>query len=96
MPHKEKNEKSKEKAAAQTQLAPLFDEKSLKLLFVDSLMPIELIVSFSSLSRWYEQKMEFISDKVSKSLKKSESMILDAHDTISVSEGRFFFLYLTR
>jgi hypothetical protein len=90
MPHKEKTEKNKDKAAAQTQLAPLFDEKSLKLLFVDSLMPIELIVSFSSLSRWYEQKMEFISDKVSKSLKKSESMILDAHDTISVSEGRFF------
>ncbi len=54
-------------------------------------MPIELIVSFSSLSRWYEQKMEFISDKVSKSLKKSESMIIDAHDTISVSEGRYIF-----
>jgi hypothetical protein len=91
MPHKEKTEKKKDQAAAQIQLAPLFDEKSLKLLFVDSLMPIELIVSFSSLSRWYEQKMEFISDKVSKSLKKSESMIIDAHDTISVSEGRYIF-----
>ena len=35
-----------------SQLAPLFDEKSPKLLFVDSLMPIELIVSFASMSRW--------------------------------------------
>ncbi len=58
MPQKEKFEKKKDQTGTQTQLAPLFDEKSLKLLFVDSLMPIELIISFSSLSRWYEQKLE--------------------------------------
>jgi len=32
MPHKEKTEKKKDQAAAQIQLAPLFDEKSLKTL----------------------------------------------------------------
>ena len=90
MSQKEKFEKKKDQTGTQTQLAPLFDEKSLKLLFVDSLMPIELIISFSSLSRWYEQKLEIIatSDKVTKSLKKSETLIQE-HDNISISEGNF-------
>ncbi len=70
--------------ASQSQLAPLFDEKSPKLLFVDSLMPIELIISFSSLSRWYEQKPD-ISEKIKS--KKTESVALDGNETMSVSEG---------
>lgn len=50
-------EKKKETNASQTQQAntPL-DERSSRLLFVDSLTQIELLVSFASLSRWYEQK----------------------------------------
>jgi hypothetical protein len=72
---------------SQSQLAPLFDEKSPKLLFVDSLLPIELIISFSSLSRWYEQKIDNQADKVMAKSKKTESVALDANDTMSVSEG---------
>lgn len=68
-----------------SQLAPLFDDKSPKLLFVDSLMPIELIVSFASMSRWYEQKSD-LPEKVNKN-KKTESIAMDANETMSVSEG---------
>lgn len=66
------------------QLAPLLDEKSPKLLFVDSLTPIELIVSFSSLSRWYEQKLE-TPEKV-KTSKKGENIMVE-HDAMSVAES---------
>lgn len=86
--HKEKVENKKGQITSQTQLAPLFDEKSLKLLFVDSLMPIDMIVSFSSLSRWYEIKPDISLEKTSKSLKKSESVIQE-HDTFSVSESKY-------
>ena len=90
--HKEKVEGKKGQITSQTQLAPLFDEKSLKLLFVDSLMPIEMIISFASLSRWYEIKPETPPEKVPKSIKKSESIIQE-HDTISVSESNLNYLF---
>jgi hypothetical protein len=51
-------DKKKETNNALSQLAPLIDEKSPRLLFVDSLAPIELVVSFYSMSRWYEQRVE--------------------------------------
>ena len=83
-----------QKNNSQSQLAPLFDEKSPKLLFVDSLFPIELIISFSSLSRWYEQKLD-THEKSTKS-KKTESLTLDANESMSVSEGDWndLFIYL--
>ena len=80
-----KHEKKKETNAGQSQTSPLIDEKSPKLLFVDSLLPIELIVSFSSMSRWYEQKME-IPEKVIGKTKKAESIVPD-HETMSVAES---------
>ncbi len=56
-PHVSKDKK-KETNNPLSQLAPLIDEKSPRFLFVDSLAPIELVVSFQSMSRWYEQKIE--------------------------------------
>ena len=51
-------DKKKETSNALAQLPPLVDEKSPRLLFVDSLSPIELVVSLQSMSRWYEQRIE--------------------------------------
>lgn len=53
-------EKKKEAggAGAGGPLPPLLDDKSPRLLFVDSLSPIEIIVSLSCMSRWYEQRIE--------------------------------------
>lgn len=80
------NRQNKKEPVVNSQLAPLFDEKSPKLLFVDSLLPIELIISFSSLSRWYETRVDnMVNQTVSKS-KKTESIALAADDTMSVSE----------
>ena len=86
----QKVDKKKDANASLLQSGPLIDEKSPKLLFVDSLMPIELIVSFASLSRWYEQKLEQ-PEKLVKSSKnaKNESLALD-HDTMSVAESNYF------
>ena len=81
----QKVDKKKETNTSNNQAAPLLDEKSPKLLFVDSLMPIELIISFSSLSRWYEQKLEQ-PEKIVKSSKKNESLVVD-HDAMSVAES---------
>ena len=53
-------------------------------------MPIELIVSFSSLSRWYEQKLEQPEKIVKSSKNKNESLIAD-HDAMSVAESRIIF-----
>jgi hypothetical protein len=86
----QKVDKKKETNASLLQTGPLLDEKSPKLCFVDSLTPIELIVSFSSLSRWYEQKLEQPEKIVKSSKNKNESLIAD-HDAMSVAESRHFF-----
>jgi hypothetical protein len=80
----QQKEKRKETNAAMSHLGSL-DEKLPRLLFVDSLTPVELIVSFSSMSRWYEQKLE-IPEKISKISKKAESLVAD-HDSFSVVES---------
>ena len=66
---------------------PLIDEKSPRFLFVDSLNSIEIIVSFASLSKWYEQKLEMAPDRALKG-KKAD---IPEHDAISVAESIFFF-----
>jgi hypothetical protein len=53
-------DKKKEGNNPLAQLAPLIDEKSPRLLFVDALTPIELVLSFYSMSRWYEQRLDQI------------------------------------
>lgn len=69
------------------QMSEIIDEKSPRLLIVDSLAPIELIVSFGSLSRWYEQKSIDPFEKTGKASRKNESLIND-HDAISVAESK--------
>ncbi|CAF0778069.1 unnamed protein product [Brachionus calyciflorus] len=76
-----KVEKKKDTTAS-LQTVPLPDEKSPKLLFVDSLSPIELIVSFASLSRWYETKLD-LPEKLGKISKKGDI----EHDMMSVTEN---------
>lgn len=80
----QKQDKKKDTSASLMHMGPLVDEKSPRLLFVDSLQPIELIVSFSSLSRWYEQKLE--PEKTGKPSKKAESLITE-HDAMSLAES---------
>lgn len=80
-----KSEKKKETAASHNS-ASLSDEKSSKLLFVDSLDPIEMIVSFASLSRWYDLKLD-TPEKFSKTSKKGENFI--EHDAMSITESNF-------
>lgn len=67
-------------------MSGLIDEKTPRLLFVDSLTPVEFIVSFSCMSRWYEQKLE-MSEKPSKTSKKAESLVAE-HDSFSMVESR--------
>ena len=62
----------------------MIDEKSPRFLFVDSLNSIEIIVSFSSLSKWYEQKLETIPERAAKG-KKAEII---EHDAVSVAESK--------
>lgn len=81
----QKNEKKKDTNTSQQQMSIVNDEKAPKFLFVDSLAQIDLIVSFASLSRWYEQRLDNL-DKPAKS-KKTESFIQD-HDAISVAESK--------
>ncbi len=87
----QKVDKKKETNTALLQTGPLLDDKSPKLCFVDSLTPIELIVSFASLSRWYEQKLELPEKIVKSSKNKNESLVAD-HDTMSVAESNNFLL----
>ncbi len=49
-------------------------------------MPIELIISFASLSRWYEQRSETSQGQNIVKSKKTESIAMVADDTISVME----------
>jgi hypothetical protein len=66
----------------------LIEERSPRL-FVDSLMPIDFIITFSSLSKWYEQRIE-LPDRLSKT-KKGESFVIE-HDSISVlGDSKLFF-----
>ena len=81
----QKGDKKKDTSASILQMAPLLDDKSPKLLFVESLQPIELIVSYSCLSRWYETKIE-LPEKLGKLSKKNESLTVD-HDAMSVAES---------
>lgn len=81
----QKSEKKKETNTSHHS-APLSDEKYPKLLFVDSLDPIELIVSFASLSRWYDLKID-IPEKITKSSKKGENTI--EQDLMSVTESSY-------
>lgn len=81
-------EKGREKNLAQPQVNTVIDEKSPRLLFVDSLAPIELMISFSSLSRWYEQKSAEPAEKPGKMSRKPESISTD-HDLISVTESNY-------
>jgi hypothetical protein len=59
----------------------LTDEKSPRFLFVDNLSPIEIMVSFSSLSKWYEQRIEVIPEKTIKNKKE--------HDAALAAECKF-------
>lgn len=79
----QKSEKKKETNTSHHS-ASLSDEKSPKLLFLDSLDPIELIVSFASLSRWYDLKID-IPEKNSKTSKKGENII--EQDAMSITES---------
>ncbi len=81
----QKLDKKKDVNQSMAQLSPSLDEKSPRLLFVDSLTPIELIVSFSSLGRWYEQKVE-LPEKISKASKKVENMLIE-QDTMSLPDS---------
>jgi hypothetical protein len=99
IPH-QKQEKQKKDTSSLSQMATL-DEKLSRLLFVDSLTSIELIVSFSSLSRWYEQRMEQPEKPIKQSKKGESSNDLIAQDLMSVAESNFInkmiliiFLYL--
>jgi hypothetical protein len=56
----------KKDAPADKQQPILSDEKSPRFLFVDNLTPIEIVISFSSLSKWYEQRIEVIPEKITK------------------------------
>ncbi len=85
IPH-QKQEKIKKDTSSLSQMATL-DEKLSRLLFVDSLTSIELIVSFSSLSRWYEQKLEQPEKPIKPSKKGESSNDLIAQDLMSVAES---------
>lgn len=90
MPQQPKLEKKKENTTLQ-QAPPLIDEKSPRFLFVDSLNSIEIIVSFSSLSKWYEQKLESVPERANKG-KKAE---VPEHDAVSVAESKKLIRLLT-
>lgn len=75
----QKQEKKKETNANQQVI--LADDKIPRLLFVDSLNNIEIIVSYSSLSRWYEQRLE--NTQISK--KKTDA--IPENDAISIQDG---------
>lgn len=86
-------EKRRETNIAQSSQQSTLDEKSSRLLFVDSLSPIELMVSFTSLPRWYEQKpVEQQLEKATKGGKKTENVPID-HDSFSVVEGKFIIVF---
>jgi hypothetical protein len=77
----------KETSLAQSLSSSILDEKAPRLLFVDSLTPIEVIVSFSSLSRWYEQKPEADNrDRPKPSSRRVENVT--EHDSLSVAESK--------
>ena len=82
----------KRDANSQQQASIVNDDKAPKFLFADSLSPIEIMVSFASLSRWYETKSE-LPEKQSKpkaTKEKSESFLSD-HDLLSLNESKFSF-----
>ena len=84
-----KVEKKKDTTTAQA--APLIDEKAPRLLFVDSLNPIEIVVSLSSLSKWYETKVELLPDKLNKP-RKPEA--IPEHELTQQAESRIFYFKL--
>ncbi|XP_070569023.1 androglobin-like isoform X9 [Ptychodera flava] len=56
--HHDGKEKDKEKVTRQTPVSSTPDERQPHYLFVDNLEPTEIIVSFSSLSRWFDPPPE--------------------------------------
>ena len=88
MTQHQKTEKKRE-TSSQQQSSIINDEKAPRFLFADSLSPIELIVSFSSLSRWYETKAELPEKQSSKpkAKEKGESFLSD-HDLLSINESK--------
>ena len=68
----------------------LIDEKSARLLFVDSLNPIEIIVSFASLSRWYDADTNNTKQKQISSKRGNENANVTAehHDSLSLAERK--------
>lgn len=78
----------KKKDTTTVQVAPLIDDKAPRLLFVDSLNAIEIVVSLSSLSKWYESKVESVIEKAAKA-KKPETIL--EHENVAQPERNFLY-----